>query len=307
VPERELIFPLVPVHRSARLDVAGRPSRRRGGGSDLASSRPYRRGDAVRHVDWRASARLSTARGRDEFVVRDRFADDAVRVLLVVDRAPSMALFPAGLPWLHKPAVVRRAGRMILASAAAAHALTGYAEHGRAGGVLEHPRRDRALSRLIEQRLAEEPDSPHGGSLDTTLELLARSTHEVPPGTFVFVLSDFLHPLQPGRWRNLLASGRDVVPVVIQDPRWEQSFPDLAGATVPLADPATGLTRLVRLRRDEVEARRTANELRTRALTDAFFGLGVDPVALSASDPASIHGAFLAWARARNVWARRVG
>ena len=51
-------------------------------------------------IDWAASARLSTARGTDEFVVRDHFAEDAVRVVVVVDRSPSMALFPRWLPWL---------------------------------------------------------------------------------------------------------------------------------------------------------------------------------------------------------------
>ena len=67
-------------------------------GDEIASSRPYRRGDAIRLIDWAASARLSTARGSDEFVVRDHFAEDAVRVVVVADRSPSMALFPARCP-----------------------------------------------------------------------------------------------------------------------------------------------------------------------------------------------------------------
>ena len=54
-----LTFPLLP-----RLRVAGRTfgamrSRARGYGTDLAGARPYRPGDDVRRIDWRASARLS--------------------------------------------------------------------------------------------------------------------------------------------------------------------------------------------------------------------------------------------------------
>ncbi|HEY7380691.1 MAG TPA: DUF58 domain-containing protein [Gaiella sp.] len=303
---RELIFPLVPARRSARLDVAGLPSRRRGSGSEVASSRPYRRGDAVKLVDWRASARLSTALASDEFVVRDRFADDAARLLLVVDRSPSMALFPADLPWLHKPDVVREASRMIVGSGQAAHALLGFAEHGAEGPVFEHPRRDRTVARIIERRLAATTgDGPDGG-LDGMLELLARSTLDIPSGTFAFVLSDFLRP--PGRaaWRSMLASGWDVVPVVVQDPRWEQSFPDVANVALPLVDPRTGAPALVRLRPSEAAARRAANEERLRTLRDAFFELGVDPVLLSRADTGAIHAAFLSWAKRRSAWMRRV-
>jgi hypothetical protein len=60
------------------------------------------------------------------------------------------------------------------------------------------------------------------------------------------------------------------------------------------------------LRRGEVDARRTANELRLRALKDAFSALGVDPVTLSSSDRVSIHAAFLSWARQRRAWTRRL-
>ena len=114
--ERELDLPADPVaqERQARHRRPHQPAA--WGGSEIASSRPYRRGDAVRLVDWRASARLSTARGSDEFVVRDRFAEDVVRVLLIVDRSPSMALFPTGSPVAAQAATsVREAGRMILA------------------------------------------------------------------------------------------------------------------------------------------------------------------------------------------------
>jgi uncharacterized protein (DUF58 family) len=305
VPERELIFPLTSSRRSGRLDVAGRTSRRRGSGSEIASSRPYRRGDAVRLVDWRASARLSTARAGDEFVVRDRFAEDALRVMVIVDRSPSMALFPTELPWLHKPDVVLDAGRMILASAHAAHALLGYAENGWDGPSLERPGRDRRLLGAIERRLESDRVTGAGDGLAILLDVLARSPVDVPPGTFVFVLSDFLRPPSVSVFRTALAAGWDVIPVIIQDPVWEQSFPDAAGVVLPLADTVTGTVSLVRLRRAEARARREANERRARELRDTFLALGVDPVMLSHADRGATHAAFLAWARSRTAWSRR--
>jgi uncharacterized protein (DUF58 family) len=305
VPERELIFPLIPSRRSSSLEIAGRTSKRRGSGSEIASSRPYRRGDTMKLVDWRASARLSTARASDEFVVRDRLADDAVRVLVIVDRSPSMALFPGELPWLHKPDVVLEAGRMILASSSAAHALVGYAEHGARGPMLEPPRRDRGLAGRIEQLLLDPAAPGTGATFGETLRLVSGRALDVPPGTFAFVLSDFLPPPEPAALRRLLATGWDVIPVVVQDPVWEQSFPDVGGVTLPLADPATGRATLVRLRRSEARARREANELRARRLRETWLSLGLDTIVLTSPDRRAIHGAFLAWAAGRQSRARK--
>jgi uncharacterized protein (DUF58 family) len=299
VHERDLVFPLLGRHAAVRLDVAGRTSRRRGSGGEVTGSRPYRRGDAMRLVDWRASARLSTARARDEFVVRERFAEDVVRTLLVVDRGPSMALFPPSLPWLHKPDVVRTAGRMILASARAAHALVGYAEGRGDGPWIQRPVRDSRLGRLLEQTLDESAnDAPERG-LEATFALLTRSPDTVAPGTFVFVVSDFLSPPSPELLRTAVGAGWDLVPVVVQDPVWERSFPDVKGVTLPLVQPGSGSGRLVRLRGRECRARREANQARARSLDAIFSRLGVDPVGLTSSDPVAIHGAFLRWARAR--------
>jgi uncharacterized protein (DUF58 family) len=306
VPERALIFPLVPSRRSGGLEIAGRTSRRRGSGSEIASSRPYQRGDTMRVVDWAASARLSTAHARDEFVVRDHFAEDAIRVMLVVDRSPSMALFPDDLPWLHKPWVVREAGAMILGSAWQANALTGYAETTGGGITLRSPRRDRLLAALIERALGEGvPDGP-ARSLDLTLAALSRSALDVPSGSFVFILSDFLPPPSVATLRAALAAGWDLIPVIIQDPVWERSFPQIGGVTLPLADPETGSRRLVRLRASEAAARRDANERRTRSLRQSFLALGVDPVTLTRNDRQAVHAAFLAWAKGRSAWARRI-
>ena len=62
----------------------------------------------------------------------------------------------------------------------------------------------------------------------------------------------------------------DVVPVVIQDPTWEQSFPDVDGIVVPLRDPRTGRVSSARLRRKEVAARRSANRERLQRMLEGF-------------------------------------
>jgi uncharacterized protein (DUF58 family) len=299
----DLVFPLIPARRGGALDVAGRTSRRRGSGNEIASSRPYRRGDAIRLVDWAASARLSSARGTDEFVVRNYFAEDAVRIIVVVDRSRSMALFPDWLPWLDKQAAIREVGRMIIASGAAANALIGFAAAGAVGAQVVTSRRDHAHWRTIEQRLSGEPEGPPD-SLDRALELLSWRADTVRPGTFVFVLSDFLPPPSAALLRDALAAGWDLVPVVVQDPVWERSFPDVSGVTLPLADPDGGMPALVRLSRKEARTRRDVNEHRAASLDDALLSLELDPVTITSSGREAVHAAFLEWAEGRRARTR---
>ena len=299
-PGADLVFPLISSRRGRTLDVAGSPSRRRGSGNEIASSRPYRRGDAIRLVDWAASARLSTARGTDEFVVRDHFAEDAVRVVVVADRSPSMALFPNWLPWLDKPAAVHEALRMIIASGSTVNALIGAAAVGGTAPPIVPMRRDRAHWRAIEDCLSVggTADGPPD-SLDQALELLSRTARTVPAGTFVFVLSDFLPPPSRDRLTDALAAGWDIVPVIVQDPVWERSFPNVSGVTLPLADPDSGTLSLVRLSRKETRAQRELNEQRAAHLDVTLRELELDPVTITSSDRGAVHAAFLAWADGR--------
>ncbi len=110
-----LTFPLVPRRRVIGLSFGTMRSLRRGSGSDVAGSRPYYPGDDMDAIDWSASAKLSTAKGRDEFVVRERFAEEAPRIVIVCDRRPQMAHFASPLPWLDKPQAMRNAVELILA------------------------------------------------------------------------------------------------------------------------------------------------------------------------------------------------
>ncbi len=300
-------FPLVPRRRRLTgLPMGDLPSRRRGHGSEVIGSRPYAPGDPVATIDWFASARLSAATGGDEFIVRDRASDEAPRVALVVDRRPAMGLYPPPLPWLSKRHAVREAVTSIVASAVVARA--DIASLDLAGGEpawMPPGRRDRP--RLIAERESDETpfDAPED-NLDRAITFLGGHRTVLPAGSFVFVLSDFLAPFESSRWLEAAAHGWDLVPVVIQDPVWEQSFPQVGSAAVPVADPRTGAVRLVRLSRRQAAARRAANADRLRRLLTGLEALGLRAVVLGTSEPFEVDRAFLEWAedRRRGRWAR---
>jgi hypothetical protein len=87
----------------------------------------------------------------------------------------------------------------------------------------------------------------------------------------------------------------------VQDPTWEQSFPDIHGIVLPLRDPTSGRLAPVLLTRREAAARRQANEERLAGLLAHLRALDLDPVLVSASDPPHILGAFLAWSDLRRA------
>jgi uncharacterized protein (DUF58 family) len=299
-------FSLVPRRRLVGLPFGDLPSRRRGVGSDVIGTRPYEPGDPVSTIDWFSSARLSTARGQDEFVVRSRASDEAPRVALLLDRRPAMGLYPEGFPWLSKRRALEEAVEAIVASAAAARADVAALDlAGEEPYWLPPGRRERPALVVDRARDATLFDAPENG-LELGLEFLVRLRSDLPQGSFLFVLSDFLVPPPTESWLDALAHAWDIVPVVIQDPVWEQSFPAAAGVALPLADPRSGRVALVRLGSRQVARRRVVNEERLRSLVAEFESLGMPPVVLGTSDPFEVDRAFLEWAeeRRRSRWDR---
>jgi uncharacterized protein (DUF58 family) len=272
---------------------------RRGTGTDMAGSRPYRPGDDVRAIDWAASARLSAARQADEFVVRERYAEEAPRVVIVCDRRPGMAAFPPPLPWLDKAAAMRQTAELVIESALLVGGFVGYLDHGGGAPYWVPPRGGRRLAELREERLPSEEFSAPGDSLERALDHLAEHRRSVTSGTFVFMLSDFLPLPSEEVWLAALEHRWDLVPVVIQDPVWEQSFPDVSGLVVPLREPGAARRTPVRLTGREVRERRAANEDRLRALVAGLEAIDLDPVLVSTSDRSGILAAFLDWAELR--------
>jgi uncharacterized protein (DUF58 family) len=279
-------------------------SLRRGSGTDVAGSRPYRPGDDMDSIDWAASARLSTARGADEFVVRERFAEEAPKVVIVCDRRPEMACYGPPLPWLDKPAAMRTVVELVLASAGAAGGFVGYLDYADGEPHWRQPKGDRKLIELRDERLW---SNEYGGPtdwLERSVEHLASHTRAVTPGTFVFLLSDFIPSPSTELWLSAIEHRWDVVPIVIQDTTWEQSFPDVDGIVVPMRDARTGTVSSVRMRRKEVVARREENRERTAALLEMFRQLDIDPVVVTSSDRGDILAEFLLWTDLRRT--RRV-
>jgi Protein of unknown function DUF58 len=294
----ELTFPLVPRRRLIGLAFGAVRSARRGMGSDVASSRPYRPGDNVDMIDWTASAKLSSAHDADEFIVRERFAEEAPRVVLVCDRRPEMALYQQGLPWLSKPTVVLEAGRQIADSAAKARGLVGYLDfaNGDPQPFWRPPHSQQDFWRVKESHLIWPEYRAPSDNLSLAFLHLVAARRSLPPGSFVFILSDFLDRPAPEIWESTLEQPWEVVPVVIQDPTWEQSFPPVTSIVVPLVDPGTGRLRVIRLNRREAERQKQENEERLERLLGDLLGFGLDPVLLSTSDRNEINSRFLSWA-----------
>jgi uncharacterized protein (DUF58 family) len=287
-------FPLVPRHTLHGLQIGPFRSSRRGTGSDTAGSRAYEPGDDVRLIDWPASARLSTALQRDEFIVRERFAEQAPRVVILVDRRPAMALHPS--PWLSKPSVVDTCERLIAESAFRARGLVGGLHFHRDVPRWAPPTGSPAR---WQTRPVETGFDAATGMLAEGIERIAQHTGS-SAGSFLFVLSDFLDPVPDDAWLMAVGRGWDVVPVVIQDPTWEASFPvEVAGLVLPVADPTSGEHTLVRLSAPQAADRRDHNRSRLRALMGRFAELGLDPVSIHEDDFESILAAFTGWSAAR--------
>ncbi len=258
--DRRATFPLIPRRPVTGMRIGGLRSARRGTGSEVAGSRPYRRGDDIRRIDRYASARLSAATARDEFVVREHYAEEATHVVIAIDAGPTMSLFLEDLPWLHKPAAVAVAAQLITESAAEARCVV-----SRASGLEELVARRRSL----------------------------------PPGVFVFLVSDFLVFPPDAAWVAALVRRWDVVPVLVQDPTWEQSFPDVGGVVLPVVDADGARAHLVRLSRREARAQRDENEARLAQILERFDALGLAPVRVAAHDPLAVEASFREWADER--------
>ena len=299
-----MTFPLIPQGRLIGLSFGTMRSFRRGRGSDVVGSRPYRVGDDVHAIDWAASARYSAARQTDEFIVRERFAEEAPRVVIVCDRRPEMSFFSTPLPWLDKPGAQREAADLILRSAVLAGGFVGYVDQADRTAYWEPPRGGRKLRDRMVERLSSTAFGAPPNTVGETVAHLAEHRLSVPSGTFVFVLSDFLPAPDAVAWRPALERHWDLVPVVVQDPTWEQSFPAIDGISVRMREPRTGRVSEILLTARETAARRAANEERLARLLDDFHQFGLDPIVVSSSEPAEVLASFLAWSEARR--ARRV-
>lgn len=304
------VVPLVPRRRLSGLAFGAVESVRRGRGFDVAATRPYQPGDRVDAIDWKTSARLSTARDGDVFVVREHHAEEAPRVVVVCDRRPELGAGAAGLPVLDKAAAVRAVVDLLVRSVAAAHGLLGYLDVAGGDGADEggywRPPRGQAQAEAVQARLATAPWDAPPDAVGRALERLARTRADVPAGSFVFLVSDFLAPPPPDLWAHVLGRGWELVPVVVQDPVWERDFPAIASVVTPVRDPRSGRVALVRLSEDEVAARRAANRRRFAAIVEQLEARDLTPVLVSSADSEDVLEAFHTWDARRRLARGRV-
>jgi uncharacterized protein (DUF58 family) len=288
-------FPLIPRRRVLGLPFGGLHSLRRGLGSDVAGSRPYQPGDDVDKIDWYASARLSLARGSEEFVVREHFADEAPRVVVLADRRPSMSVFPEGWPWLNKPEAIRNAVTLIGSSATAARGLLGYFDEADGDAYWHPPRSSHTYGAPELERGFGAPDD----TLRRGLRHLSEHKRDLPAGTFVFIVSDFLAPPTRDEWLDALERRFEIVPVIVQDPIWEQSFPDVSGVAVPFVGADGSEPVLAAITAREARELRVRNERRFGELLHGLQALDMDPVVVGSHEQRDVISAFLGWADQR--------
>ncbi len=297
-------FALVPQRRFAGVQFGERRSPRRGPGDEVVGSRPYRPGDLTAWIDWPASARLSAARGSDEFVVREFLAEQAPRVVVIRDRRPGMALYGPDLPWLDKRAAGAEAVRQIMLATSAERGEFAYVDHP-GGRAFWLPPRGQGFSEIVGRRERDTPFTGPPDALRRSLDVLFRHGSLFPVGTFVFVLSDFLTPVAARDWVRCRSLRWDVTPVIVQDPVWEQTFPDVGGVVLPVVDPATGRAEDAWVTPRTARRRGRENEERLASLRESFGRLGFDPVTVETTAPAEIESAFHAWAERRRRLRRK--
>jgi hypothetical protein len=90
--------------------------------------------------------------------------------------------------------------------------------------------------------------------------------------------------------------------VIVQDPLWERTFPDVGGISVPYADPRSGRIVPVHLTRREAHAIRAEHDGRWERLVRGFRSLGIESVAVHTHDLGAMLDAFLRWADLRLMW-----
>ena len=247
-------------------------------------------------MDWAASARLSAARADDEFIVRERFADEAPRVIVVCDRRPSLGIRASPLRPLDKPTALLdgdRADRRERDGGAQPHRLRRLRRPASRTGAR------RATEHRAEPHTFERPFRAPADTVSRALEHLGEHRRDLPTQTFVFVLSDFLVPPDERIWQRTLEHRWELVPVVVQDPVWERTFPDVGGVSVPYADPRNGRVAPVFLTEAEAARLREQNETRWDERVRTFRALGLEPVAVHDHEPAAVLSAFLRWADMR--------
>ena len=216
-----------------------------------------------------------------------------------------MALYGPLFPWLDKAAATEAVVRSVGRATVAAGGELAYVEQRGSRPRWHSPGPPlRVLGSLVNGDTGQTAGAGPQ-SLESSLRVLVRHASSFPAGTFVFVVSDFIDAVSPRLWLKLRSLRWDVTPVVVQDPTWEASFPNVGGVLLPVRDAATGELGEIAITGREARARAAANEQRLEGLLAGFGRVGFDPVVLDSSEPAAVAAAFERWAARRRRLRRR--
>lgn len=294
------------------------PSTAVGPGLEIADVRPMQPDDEPQYIDRIATAWLESIDEDADPLIRERFTELVLPVLFVVDRGPTMSLYdPEVFPHLlDKDWVVNVVGHTLAESAFQKNCYVGYLHQAR----FNHPnfvKRERGFFWKEPNLQGEErvrkvqrkyfPKREFFAPEDTLKRqfqfLSVCSPVDLPPGTMCFILSDFFAMPPKDQWRWLLKRmGLDLVPVLIQDPRLEQSFPvEFANIEIPYTDPHSGRVMRIAFTKGEARELKKRHEMRYRQIVKRFQDLRLDPIIISRNDPTYIFQQLSIWAKQRKT------
>jgi hypothetical protein len=184
---------------------------------------------------------------------------------------------------------------LIGSSATAARGLLGYFDEAEGEAYWHPPRSSHTYGAPELDRGFEAPEE----TVRRGLRHLAEHKRDLPAGTFVFIVSDFLVAPTRDEWLDALERRFEIVPVILQDPVWEQSFPDVSGVVVPYATPGDSEISLVALTAREARELKEANERRWDELLYGLRALDMEPVVVDSHEARDVVSAFLRWADQR--------
>ena len=147
----------------------------------------------------------------------------------------------------------------------------------RASDAYRHPPRSSRIRRPASSSAASArpADTLHRGACVTSPSTSATC----PPGRSSSSSSDFLVAPTRDEWLDALERRFEIIPVIVQDPIWEQSFPDVSGVVVPYVEAGAeaGIS-LATLTRREARDLRERNERRWDVLLHGLRALDHGPV-----------------------------
>lgn len=240
----------------------------KGRGMEFSEVRPYQAGDDVRTIDWNVTARMGAPYVKEFVEERD------LTIFLVVDVSGSLAFGSRAL-----------LKRELAAELSTLLAFAALRNQDRVGAALVSDRLELFLPpqrrRAHVLRLAREIlSAPSGGRTDLD-GTLAGVLHNLKQRSVLFVVSDFLTPLDGARSFKSAAARHDLILLRIEDPR-DRTLPRVG--PVPLRDAETGRLGVVSGRRlaQRHAAEATAARDQLEALTRR---LGVDTLTVTTDRP----------------------